>query len=106
MNYLLRNALLMNTTSPVDITIVDGVITAIDPAGKGAAPAEATVTDLEGRLVTPGFIDVHTHLDAQLAWDPVGTSTSWHGVTSVVLGTAVGAPSALVPHAAKAARGA
>ena len=38
------------------------------------------------RLVTPGFVDIHTHLDAQLAWDPIGTSSCWHGVTSVVMG--------------------
>ena len=42
--------------------------------------------DADGRVVTPGFVDIHTHLDAQLAWDPLGTSASWHGVTSVVLG--------------------
>ena len=42
--------------------------------------------DGEGRLVTPGFVDIHTHLDAQLAWDPIGTSSCWHGVTSVVMG--------------------
>ncbi|MDQ1397424.1 MAG: N-acyl-D-amino-acid deacylase, partial [Acidimicrobiaceae bacterium] len=42
--------------------------------------------DAEGRLVTPGFVDIHTHLDAQLSWDPAGTSSCWHGVTSVVLG--------------------
>ena len=42
--------------------------------------------DAEGRLVTPGFVDIHTHLDAQLAWDPIASSPCWHGVTSVVLG--------------------
>jgi len=42
--------------------------------------------DADGRLVTPGFVDIHTHLDAQLAWDPIGTSSCWHGVTSVVMG--------------------
>jgi N-acyl-D-amino-acid deacylase len=42
--------------------------------------------DARGAYVTPGFVDVHTHLDAQVAWDPDATSSCWHGVTSVVLG--------------------
>ena len=42
--------------------------------------------DAGGAYVTPGFVDVHTHLDAQIAWDPDATSSCWHGVTSVVLG--------------------
>jgi N-acyl-D-aspartate/D-glutamate deacylase len=42
--------------------------------------------DADGRVVTPGFVDVHTHLDAQFAWDPIGSSSCWHGVTSVVIG--------------------
>jgi len=52
---------------------------------EGVGAARRTL-DAEGRLVTPGFVDVHTHLDAQLAWDPIGTSTCWHGVTSIVIG--------------------
>ena len=42
--------------------------------------------DADGLCVTPGFIDGHTHMDAQVSWDPLGTSSCWNGVTSVVMG--------------------
>ena len=44
------------------------------------------VIDAEGMVVAPGFIDGHTHMDAQVFWDPLGTSSCWHGITSVVMG--------------------
>jgi len=65
-----------------DVAIDGDTVVAI---GDDVGSAHRTL-NADGQLVTPGFIDVHTHLDAQLAWDPLGTSTCWHGVTSVVLG--------------------
>ncbi|MFN8019443.1 MAG: amidohydrolase family protein [Acidimicrobiales bacterium] len=52
----------------------------VDAAGAGQ------VIDAEGRYVTPGFVDLHSHLDAQIGWDPLMSSSCWHGVTSVVMG--------------------
>ena len=65
-----------------DVAIDGDTIVAV---GVDVGAARRTI-NAEDRLVTPGFVDVHTHLDAQLAWDPIGTSTCWHGVTSVVIG--------------------
>src|SRR5690349_2675946 len=54
--------------------------------GKVDASGAGTVIDAEGRFVTPGFVDLHSHLDAQIGWDPLMSSSCWHGVTSVVMG--------------------
>src|SRR5437899_1968270 len=65
-----------------DIAVDGDRITAIGPdVGRGRREL-----DVEGRLVTPGFVDIHTHLDAQLSWDPIGSSSCWHGVTTVAIG--------------------
>lgn len=66
----------------VDVAIDGDRIAAI---GAGLGDAHETV-DVTGRLVTPGFVDLHTHLDAQIGWDPLATSSCWHGVTSLVMG--------------------
>ena len=50
------------------------------------ASGAAEVIEADGRLVTPGFVDLHSHLDAQIGWDPLMSSSCWHGVTSVVMG--------------------
>ena len=65
-----------------DIAIPDGRIVEI---GRLNGSAERTLK-VDGLAVAPGFIDPHTHLDAQLFWDPMGTSSCFHGVTSVVVG--------------------
>jgi N-acyl-D-amino-acid deacylase len=44
------------------------------------------VLDADGQIVAPGFVDGHTHMDAQVFWDPLGTCSCWHGITSVVMG--------------------
>jgi N-acyl-D-aspartate/D-glutamate deacylase len=66
-----------------DLAIAGDRIVAVEDRIDGRAGREI---DAEGRVVTPGFVDVHTHLDAQLGWDPLPTSSCWHGITSVVLG--------------------
>jgi N-acyl-D-aspartate/D-glutamate deacylase len=67
-----------------DVVVDDGLVTEIAEAGT-AGRGDREI-DADGLVVTPGFVDLHTHLDAQVAWDPFGTSSSWHGVTSVVMG--------------------
>jgi N-acyl-D-aspartate/D-glutamate deacylase len=70
-----------------DVAFVDDRVAAIvDVEDGGVDGTGVREIDAEGKLVTPGFVDIHTHLDAQLAWDPIGTSSCWHGITSVVMG--------------------
>ena len=65
-----------------DVAIQDGQIVEV---GRGSGAARE-VTDASGLLVTPGWIDIHTHYDGQATWDPLLTPSFWHGVTSVVMG--------------------
>jgi len=65
-----------------DIGIDDGKITSV---GKIDRPGKEEL-DAKGNLVTPGWVDIHTHYDGQVSWDPYLTPSSWHGVTTAVMG--------------------
>ncbi|MFT4562941.1 MAG: N-acyl-D-amino-acid deacylase [Gammaproteobacteria bacterium] len=65
-----------------DIAVKDGLVAEIgEVTGKGKKEIDAN-----GLIVAPGFIDVHTHYDAQLNWDPYASQSCWHGITSIVIG--------------------
>ncbi len=66
-----------------DIAVKHGVIADM---GQIAAHRGKRVIDASGLVVAPGFVDLHTHYDAQLFWDPYCTLSSWHGITSAVIG--------------------
>ena len=68
--------------APGDIAIDGGHITAV---GRVDDPGTEEI-DATGKIVTPGFVDVHTHYDGQVTWDPLLTPSCWHGVTTVVMG--------------------
>ena len=64
------------------VGVKDGVIIDVGPVSGTAAQT----INADGCVVAPGFIDIHTHYDAQVSWDPLLTCSGWHGVTSVLMG--------------------
>jgi N-acyl-D-aspartate/D-glutamate deacylase len=72
--------------TPGDVLVTDGRIAAVGPDLGGSEVEAATVLDATGCVVAPGFIDIHTHYDAQVFWDPSLTPSCFHGVTTVVAG--------------------
>src|SRR5712671_1148511 len=66
-----------------DLGIKNGKIAKI---GRLNSSDAAKVLDASGQIVAPGYIDLHTHYDAQIHWDPYCTIASWHGVTSLTIG--------------------
>src|SRR5687767_14358960 len=84
---IIRNGKVIDGTgSPArraDIGVTKGIITEVSER----IPEKANrVIDADGLVVAPGFIDPHTHYDAQICWDGALTPSSWHGVTSVAMG--------------------
>jgi N-acyl-D-amino-acid deacylase len=84
---IIRNGTIVDGTGASgfagDVAVDGDRITAIGDLSSETATREINAT---GMIVSPGFIDLHTHLDAQVAWDPLLTSSSWHGVTTVLIG--------------------
>jgi len=86
LDLLIKNGALVDGTGAparrADVGIAGGRIAAV---GEGTENAKRTI-DASDLVVAPGFIDPHTHYDAQICWDGALTPSSWHGVTSVVMG--------------------
>ena len=84
---VIKNGLVIDGTRlpryRADIAIKNGLVADI---GQIPAHAGKRVLDASGLIVAPGFVDLHTHYDAQLFWDPYCTLSSWHGITSAVIG--------------------
>lgn len=83
---LIRNGTVVDGTGGAryraDVAIAGGKIVEIGKVSESAK----TVIDASDLIVAPGFIDHHTHYDAQICWDPLITCSSWHGITSVIMG--------------------
>jgi N-acyl-D-aspartate/D-glutamate deacylase len=86
LDLLIRNASVVDGTGAparqVDVGVRDGRVVVVGETDEGAT----TEIDADGLVLTPGFVDPHTHYDAQLFWDPGALSSSLHGVTSIVGG--------------------
>lgn len=89
---IIRNATICDGTGaparPGDLAIRDGRIAEVTAPGAIASNGKTAAEQIDagGLVAAPGFIDVHTHYDCQLFWDPTASPSSWHGVTTVVMG--------------------
>ncbi|SEP10529.1 N-acyl-D-amino-acid deacylase family protein [Trujillonella endophytica] len=90
MDLLLRGASLVDGSGAparaADVAVEGDRIVAVGPPGELRPGPSTEVVHLDGLTLAPGFIDIHTHYDAQILWDGDLTPSSWHGVTSVVMG--------------------
>jgi N-acyl-D-amino-acid deacylase len=87
---VIRNARLVDGSgapeTTADVVFEDGIIREVLGAGKAPTAHAHRIIEADGLLLTPGWVDVHTHYDAQATWDPWLTPSSWHGATTVVMG--------------------
>ena len=87
LDLLIKNARICDGTGTPSVMgnlgVKDGVIQYL---GKANGQTAERVLDADGLVLAPGFVDPHTHYDAQIAWDPLLTCSPWHGVTTVVMG--------------------
>jgi N-acyl-D-amino-acid deacylase len=87
---VIRNARLVDGSGApetnADVVFEDGIIREVLGAGKAPTAHAHRIIEADGLLLTPGWVDVHTHYDAQATWDPWLTPSSWHGATTVVMG--------------------
>ena len=85
---VIRNAFLVDGTGTpgrmADVAVDGALIAAVEPVGTIVGGSQ--VVEADGLLLTPGFVDVHTHYDAQVTWDPFVTPSGWHGVTTALMG--------------------
>jgi len=83
---VVRNGTIIDGTGapPFEADVVVAGDRVVEVGAFGGSAVEEL--DARGKIVTPGFIDVHTHLDAQVSWDPLCSPSNVHGVTSVVVG--------------------
>jgi len=87
LDLVIRNARIVDGTgAPAfmgDLGVAGGKIRYI---GRSSGQTAERVLDADGLVLAPGFVDPHTHYDAQIAWDPLLTCSPWHGVTTVIMG--------------------
>ncbi len=87
---IIRGGLVVDGTGApariADVGVSDGTVTEVADAGTLSTAHAKRVVDATDLVVAPGWVDIHTHYDGQVTWDPLVTPSSWHGITTVVMG--------------------